>query len=63
MDTSSCIYQPKRQEDVATRNEVKEEETGSRNSSTDSVTVLTLGLDQITKCIYCLDGTLGEDNI
>jgi hypothetical protein len=27
---------------------------------TQAQTVLTLGLDQITKFIYCLDGTLGE---
>jgi hypothetical protein len=37
MDTSYCKVQPKKQEDVARRKEVKEEEEGSRNSSTDSV--------------------------
>jgi hypothetical protein len=25
--------------------------------------VLTLGMDQITKFIYCLDGPLGEGNV
>jgi hypothetical protein len=37
MDTSYCKEQPKMQEDVAGRKEVKEEETGSGSSSTDSV--------------------------
>jgi hypothetical protein len=39
------------QEDVAGRKEVKEEETGSRKQEveTQAQTVLTLGLDQITK--------------
>jgi hypothetical protein len=46
------------QEDVTGRKELEEE--GSENSSTDSVT---LGLDQITKFVYRLDGPLGEDNI
>jgi hypothetical protein len=30
---------------------------------TQAQTVLTLVLDQITKFIYCLDGSLGEGNI
>jgi hypothetical protein len=30
---------------------------------TQAQTVLTLGLDQITKCIYHLDRPLGEDNV
>jgi hypothetical protein len=37
MDSSYCKEQPKKQEDVARRKEVKEEETGSRNSSIDRV--------------------------
>jgi hypothetical protein len=37
MDTSYFKQQPKMQEDVARRKEVKEEEAGSGNSSTDSV--------------------------
>jgi hypothetical protein len=30
---------------------------------TQAQTVLTLGMDQITKFVYRLDGTFGEDNI
>jgi hypothetical protein len=30
---------------------------------TQAQTVLTLGLDQITKFVYHLDGPLGEDNV
>jgi hypothetical protein len=37
MDTSFCKEEPNMQEDDAVRKEVKEEETGSGNSSTDSV--------------------------
>jgi hypothetical protein len=37
MDTSYCKEQPKKQEDVAIRKEVKKKEAGSGNSSTDSV--------------------------
>jgi hypothetical protein len=37
MDTSYCKEQPKKQEDVAGRKEVKEEEAGSGNLSIDSV--------------------------
>jgi hypothetical protein len=48
VDTSNCKEQPKKQEDIARRKEV---------------TVLTLGLDQITKFVYHLDEPLGEGNI
>jgi hypothetical protein len=37
MNTSYCKEHPKKQEYVARRKEVKEEEAGSGNSSTDSV--------------------------
>jgi hypothetical protein len=37
MDTSYCKEHPKKQEDVAGRKEVKEEEEGSGNSNTNSV--------------------------
>jgi hypothetical protein len=37
MDKFNCKEQLKKQEDVARRKEVKEEEAGSGNSSTDSV--------------------------
>jgi hypothetical protein len=37
MNTSYCKEQPKKQEDVARRKELKEEETGSGNSSIDSI--------------------------
>jgi hypothetical protein len=36
MDTSYCNEHPKKQEDVARRNQVKEKEEGSGSSSTDS---------------------------
>jgi hypothetical protein len=36
-DTSYCKEQPKIQEDVARRKELKEEEAGSGNSNTDTV--------------------------
>jgi hypothetical protein len=65
MDTSYCKEYSKKQGDVARRKKVKEEEAGSGNSSTDSVRqcrLLNLGLDQITKFIYQLDGSLGEGN-
>jgi hypothetical protein len=37
MDTSNCKEQPKKQQDVAWRKEMKEKEAGSANSSTVSV--------------------------
>jgi hypothetical protein len=37
MDTSNCTEQPTKQEDVSRRKEINEEESGSGNSSTDSV--------------------------
>jgi hypothetical protein len=51
------------QEDVAGRKEVKEKEAGSRKQKTQAQTVLTLGLDQITKFVYRLDGPLVEGNV
>jgi hypothetical protein len=65
MDTSYCKEQPKMQEDDARRKEVKEEEAGSRKWKLKhrQHKVLTLGLDQITKFIYFLDGSLGEGNV
>jgi hypothetical protein len=54
IDTSYCKEYPKMQEDVAGRKEVKEVETQAQ-------TVLTLGLDQITKFVYRLDGPLGGE--
>jgi hypothetical protein len=60
MNTSNCIEQPKNQQDVARRKKVKEEE---QEVETQVQTVLTLGLDQITKLIYRLDGPLGEGNV
>jgi hypothetical protein len=45
----------------------EEESEGRRDRKqeveTQAQTVLTLGLDQITKFIYHLDGTLGEGNV
>jgi hypothetical protein len=65
MDTSNCKEQPKNQEDVARNKEVKEEEAGSMKWKLKhrQCKVLTLGLDQITKFIYWLDGPLGEGNV
>jgi hypothetical protein len=37
MDTSNFIKQPQNQEDFARRNELKEEESRSGNSCTDSI--------------------------
>jgi hypothetical protein len=55
------------QEDVERRKEVKEEGTERRGRKkeveTQAQTVLTLGLDQITKFYYRLDGPLGEGNV
>jgi hypothetical protein len=47
------------QEDDEGRKEVKE----VKEVKTQAQIVLTLGLDQITKFVYCLDGTLGEGNV
>jgi hypothetical protein len=66
MVTSYCKEQPKKQEDVVRGKKVKEEE-GRRGRKkeveTQAQTVLTLGLDQITKFVYCLDGPLDEGNL
>jgi hypothetical protein len=53
------------QEDVAVRKKVKEEDAGSRKWKLKhrQCKLLTLGLDQITKFVYHLDGPLGEGNV
>jgi hypothetical protein len=53
------------QEDVERRKEVKEEEAGRRKWKLKHTqcSLLTLGLDQITKFVYRLDGPLGEGNV
>jgi hypothetical protein len=53
------------QQDDARRKEVKEEDAGRRKWKLKhrQYQVLTLGLDQITKFIYRLDGPLGEGNV
>jgi hypothetical protein len=65
MDTSNDKEEPKMQEDVAGRNEVKEEGAGRRKWKLKhrQCWLLTLGLDQITKFVYRLDGPLGEGNV
>jgi hypothetical protein len=60
MDISYCKEQPKMQEDFTRKKEVKKVK---KEVETQSHTVLTLGLDQITKFIYRLDGPLGKSNI
>jgi hypothetical protein len=52
-------------EDVARSKEMKKEEAGRRKWKLKhrQCKLLTLGLDQITKFIYRLDGSLGEGNI
>jgi hypothetical protein len=53
------------QEDVAGRKEVKEEGAGRRKWRLKhrQFKVVTLGLDQITKFVYRLDGPHGEGNV
>jgi hypothetical protein len=53
------------QEDLAGRKEVKEEEAGNRKWKLNhrQSRMLTLGLYQSTKFVYCLDGPLVEGNI
>jgi hypothetical protein len=65
MDTSYCKEQTNDKEDVAGRKEVKEEEIGSRKWKLKhrQWRLLTLGLDQITKFVYRLDGSLCEGNV
>jgi hypothetical protein len=65
MDTSNGKEEPKMQEDVAGRKKVKEEVAGRRKWKLKhrQCKVLTLGLDQITKFVYRLDGPLGESNV
>jgi hypothetical protein len=60
MHTSYCKEQPKMQEDFGRRKVVKEEEAVKRKWKLKhrQRKVLTLGLDQITKFIYRLDGPL-----
>jgi hypothetical protein len=56
MDTSNDKEKSNKQEDDAGRKKVKEEDAGIMKWKP-------LGLDQITKFIYRLDGTLGKRNI
>jgi hypothetical protein len=65
MDTSSGKEKPKMQEDDAGRKEVKEEGAGRRKWKLKhrQCRLLTLGLNQITKFVYRLDGPLGEGNV
>jgi hypothetical protein len=63
MDTSSGKEEPKMQEDDAGRKELKEERGREKEVETQTQAVLTLGLDQITKFGYRLDGPLGEGNV
>jgi hypothetical protein len=53
------------QEDDSRRKKVKEEEVGSKKWKLKhrQCRLLNLGLDQITKFVYRLDGPLGEGNI
>jgi hypothetical protein len=53
------------QADDARRKEVKEEETGRKKWKLKhrQCKVITLGLDQITKFVYRLDGPLGEGKV
>jgi hypothetical protein len=62
MDTFNFKKHPKKQEDDAGRKEVKEKEAERRKWKLKhrQYKVLTLGLNQITKYIYRLDGPLGE---
>jgi hypothetical protein len=65
MDASSGKEEPKKKGYIARRNKVKEEETRSRKWKLKhrQCRLLTLGLDQITKFVYRLDGPLGEGNV
>jgi hypothetical protein len=62
MDTSSGKEEPNMQEDVAGRRKWRKK-SRKKEVETQAQTVLTLGLDQITKFVYRLDGPLGEGNI
>jgi hypothetical protein len=57
MNTSNCKQQPNNQEDVTRRKRINEK---MQEMETQSQTVLTMGLNHITKFIYRLDGPLGE---
>jgi hypothetical protein len=67
MDTFYWKELPKIQEDVGRRKERgegREERRGRKKEvETQAQTVLTLGLDQISKFVYRLDGPLGEGNV
>jgi hypothetical protein len=53
------------QEDVSGRKEVEEEETGRRKWKLNhrQCRLLILGLEQITKFVFHLDGPLDEGNV
>jgi hypothetical protein len=65
MDTFYCKEQSKMQENVAGRKEVKEEEAARRKWRLKhrQCRLLTLGLYQITKFVYRLNGPLGKGNV
>jgi hypothetical protein len=65
MDTSNGKALPKMQEDLTGRKPVNKEEAGNRKWKLKhrKCRLLTLGLDQITKFVYRLDGPLGEGNV
>jgi hypothetical protein len=65
MDTSNGKEEPKMQEDVVGKKEVKEEGAERRKWKLKhrQNKVLTLRLDQITKFVYRLDGPLGGANV
>jgi hypothetical protein len=65
MNNSDSKEHIEKQEQVTRRNEVKEEDPWSRKLKLNhrQCKVLTLGLDQINKFIYRLDGPLGEWNV
>jgi hypothetical protein len=64
MDTSYYKEYPKIQEYYTRKKEGIEVTRGRKHEvETQAQTVLTLGLDQITKFIYRLDGPLDESNI
>jgi hypothetical protein len=65
MDTYNCKEHPKMQEDVTRRKDMNEKASRSRKWKLKhrQCKVITLGLDQIAKFVYRLDGPLGEGNI
>jgi hypothetical protein len=54
---------PKKHEDVSREEGIEGRRGSKQEVETQAQTVLTLGLDQITKFIYRLDGPLGESSV